>query len=612
MKFYPILLIAIFIGLVLNQNEVFAENTLLEGLKKKHPLLLIEDNTWDKLNENKKNNPMLNKILSRVEEESKIILDKKPLFYEKKGKRLLSVSRDAVKRIISLIVTYKTSDNPKTAIKYKERAETELLTVAAFPDWNPTHFLDVAEMTTAVAIGYDWLYDDLSDSTRETLKTTILEKAIKQGNDPSLPNMFWYQKEMNWNQVCFAGLAMGALVIANEEPAEAEKMLAQVHENIQFGLKPYAPDGISPEGPSYWAYGTTYQILLNESLKTALGTDWDLWNSSGFKSTGEYLLQVTGPTLKYFNYSDGDEDPDVEPAIYKIAAELKNTDLLYFQNQLLGKVLKDSDSWLSRFFPLVTIWASDFQIKSEPKIANNWSGQGPQPLAIFRSSWKSNALYLAVKGGSASLSHAHMDAGSFVLDREGVRWALDLGAQEYFSLESKNVDLWSRTQSSQRWDVFRISPLSHNTLSIGRHTHQVSGSAKIIKFKPKEASPSVDLDLSTIYSDYASNVTRRFSILNQKNILISDSLTNLKKGENIHWNLTTRANVTVKKRIVTLSESGKKLRLKLIEPTDAIWKVNRADPPPHEYDAQNPGVSLVTIDYLSKGATKTSIKVLAY
>ena len=46
--------------------------------------------------------------------------------------------------------------------KYLNRAVKEMLAVSAFSDWNPSHFLDVAEMTMAVSIGYDWLYDGLS------------------------------------------------------------------------------------------------------------------------------------------------------------------------------------------------------------------------------------------------------------------------------------------------------------------------------------------------------------------------------------------------------------------------------------------------------------------
>ena len=30
-----------------------------------------------------------------------------------------------------------------------------MLAIAQFADWNPSHFLDVAEMTMGMAIGYD-------------------------------------------------------------------------------------------------------------------------------------------------------------------------------------------------------------------------------------------------------------------------------------------------------------------------------------------------------------------------------------------------------------------------------------------------------------------------
>jgi hypothetical protein len=37
---------------------------------------------------------------------------------------------------------------------YAKRAERELLAIARFSDWHPDEFLDVAELTTAVAVGY--------------------------------------------------------------------------------------------------------------------------------------------------------------------------------------------------------------------------------------------------------------------------------------------------------------------------------------------------------------------------------------------------------------------------------------------------------------------------
>lgn len=51
------------------------------------------------------------------------------------------------------------------------------MTPISFP-WNPSHFLDVAEMTGGLAIGYDWLYDDLSPESREKIRQAIVAKGL--------------------------------------------------------------------------------------------------------------------------------------------------------------------------------------------------------------------------------------------------------------------------------------------------------------------------------------------------------------------------------------------------------------------------------------------------
>ena len=44
-----------------------------------------------------------------------------------------------------------------------------------------------------------------------------------------------------------------------------------------------------------------------------------------------------------------------------------------------------------------------------------------------------------------------MDAGSFIYERKGIRWAIDLGMQNYLSLESRGINLWDQSQEGQRW-----------------------------------------------------------------------------------------------------------------------------------------------------------------
>ena len=123
----------------------------------------------------------------------------------------------------------------------------------------------------------------------------------------------------------------------------------------------------------------------------------------------------------------------------------------------------------NRLLPLAALWwtqTSEAETKTAPLF---WHGKGSNPLVVFRSAWdEGRAAFLAAKGGSASESHGHMDAGSFVYEVNGVRWACDLGMQDYLSLESVGVDLWNKTQNGQRWDVFRLGPFSHNTLTIKR------------------------------------------------------------------------------------------------------------------------------------------------
>ena len=98
----------------------------------------------------------------------------------------------------------------------------------------------------------------------------------------------------------------------------------------------------------------------------------------------------------------------------------------------------------------------------------------------MRSSWSdSSAIYVGLKAGSPSVNHAHMDVGSFIMEADGVRWAMDFGMQNYESLESNGVDLWNSKQDSQRWQVFRYNNFVHNTLTVNNSLQRVAGQATI-------------------------------------------------------------------------------------------------------------------------------------
>ena len=110
--------------------------------------------------------PSLLKVHERILKESDEILIQQMAERVMEGKRLLGVSRLALKRIFYLSYAYRMTKEEK----YAYRATQEMLSVSRFPDWNPSHFLDVGEMVLALSIGYDWLYEYLEPEIRSIVR----------------------------------------------------------------------------------------------------------------------------------------------------------------------------------------------------------------------------------------------------------------------------------------------------------------------------------------------------------------------------------------------------------------------------------------------------------
>jgi hypothetical protein len=139
----------------------------------------------------------------------------------------------------------------------------------------------VAEMTMAAAIGYDWLFNDLSTSSKEIIREAILTKGIEPSYDKKYN---WFLKAShNWNQVCNAGMTFGALAVYEDAPELAQKTIERAVETIKLPMKDYQPSGAYPEGDSYWTYGTSFNVLFLNAIEKVYDTDFGLTNTPGFR-----------------------------------------------------------------------------------------------------------------------------------------------------------------------------------------------------------------------------------------------------------------------------------------------------------------------------------------
>jgi len=131
------------------QDEKVVDITRLPG----HPRILLLQDEEQIIRATVSKDPVWSRMHDAIVGEATKIIDLPVLERIQIGRRLLDKSRECIRRVFYLSYAYRMTGDEK----FLKRAEREMLTVAAFKDWNPTHSLDVAEMTMGMAIGYDCL-----------------------------------------------------------------------------------------------------------------------------------------------------------------------------------------------------------------------------------------------------------------------------------------------------------------------------------------------------------------------------------------------------------------------------------------------------------------------
>lgn len=594
---------ALFVCIQLN---ALAQINTIDSLKpvQPHPRILLFQGEESTINTTIQKDTVWRNVHQTILQEADRLITIEPIKRIQIGRRLLDKSREAIRRLFFLSYAYRTT----TDEKYLQRAEKELLTIAAFSDWNPSHFLDVAEMTLAVAIGYDWLYNQLSPTSREIIREAILKKGL----EPSLNSKYnsWLKAEHNWNQVCNAGMSYGAMAIYESEPVLARKIINRALGSIVLPMNDYGPDGVYPEGYGYWGYGTSFNVLFISAVEKLFGTDFGLNAMPGFLKTAGFLEGMTGPSGKPFNYSDAGGNGGFHPAMFWLSKKINDPSVLWEEKRYL---IKNNPQALvdDRLLPAALLWNGGVTMDQiTPPASTFWTGNGKNPLALMRTSWiDSNALYVAMKGGSVSINHAHMDVGSFIMEADGVRWAMDFGMQDYESLESKGIQLFGRTQDAQRWTVFRLTNLVHNTLAVNNQHQLVTGSAPITKSGSNPEFMFAVTDLSQIYNTQVAKSVRGIAIVGQNHVVVRDEIQTLDTATTIRWTMLTPASAKiVGKNQIELTKDGKTLLLKVKAKGKIAMKTWSTDPP-HDYDAPNPGTTLVGFEITLRANSKTALSV---
>jgi hypothetical protein len=551
----------------------------LHQLRAAHPRLILLDSDLDRLKALIRDNPLAHRIYLDLEKESDRLLTAPVSEYKLVGPRLRAQTRRVLDRVSTLAMMHRlTLREP-----YQKRAVTELRAASNFRDWNPAIFVDTAELTHAFALGYDWLYNSLSPDDRAWIRDAIVSKALD-------PVALIYQRENGWprdhfnaNMICNAGMGLGALSIAGDASDQATNdkcgaVLRNVFESIPHGLATYGVEGSWPEGMAYWESVTKYACAFFSALQTALGNDYGLSAFHGVDRAGRFRIHMTGPTGKVFNFADSPDDIGVSPEMFWMAKRFSMPPYSWSEQRALDRGTHP-DAWDLAWF--------DPNARAPQQQAPAWSLDAifrGVDISCFRSAWDDpNALYLAVKGGDNKDPHAHLDLGSFVLDAGGVRWAADLGADDY--------DLPGYF-GRQRWSYYRTRTESHNTLLIDDQNQDLRAEARITR---QEFAPDfswVQIDLSRANAGKVKQWTRRFALAQRQAVLIGDSVRSDQPVEVI-WGMMTDAEIVVSGQTATLKKNGWILAAEIRSPRHAVFdKAPLRSAPPQ---AQNPNFNKLIV-----------------
>jgi len=588
------------------------------GVDESHPRLFLRQGEEKALLRNIKTDKIWSAMYDAILEECDTICGLPPQERVMTGPRMHGASCEVLRRVLFLSFAWRTTHNER----YAHRAEAEMLHVAAFVDWHPSHFLDVAELAAAFGIGYDWLYDYLPQSSKQIIVKAIKEKALDPSDDDKLNAVFTTResRKCNWGQVCNGGLTLAAIATLSENREQSSRIIGRSSMIMMDSmLAGYPPHGCFREGFGYWAFGTQYNILFIDAMERFFGPDSVKRHKEvpGFIESGYYSQQLITPSLRTFGYSDNSTRIYLEPAVMWFNKVSPSPEMFYRQKALF-ELFDQTHSYVktikNRLIPFMLIWGAGTGSSPTAHIADAqlprkcfYLGKGDNDICVMRSGWGTDDAYLGFKAGRANNPHGHMDVGSFYYELDGVRWSIDLGSDDYAGVETHGLKLFDMQQQSDRWlRLTRYNNFAHSTTWPEGEYQQVDANCTIAG---TETTMQVTTELSALYPDKVRRLERSLS-LQGRSMLVEDKVEAANEDVTMVWNMTTEAQALTRSgnTLTLTAENGKRLLLEVECHSDFTAELVEATPV-NSFENPITGVSFLRLRYKVAAGAKGHVRV---
>ncbi len=329
--------------------------------------------------------------------------------------------------------------------RYAEKLRQALIHYGTFSRWAgdakrdpPWHSeLNTARFCFGYAVGYDCIYDFLSEADRKT----IAQSMVRLGIAPTLDDWVLGEKRIhaldsmghNWWSVCVSMAGLAALSLVGDEP-QAQEWVDRVSDSflewfyysgniLQNKSTNFDSEGAFYESANYADYALSEYLLFRLAYSNA---------QPGSKPPDIALLEKAGDFFIHTCYPGSDSTLSVNFGDSSLRAHGARTLRLLVAN---GYDADEYRWYVSRTDPglgdpIALVCCQSQGEASIPSDLPRSASYCDIGWAVMRSSWDDDATMLAVKSGFA-WNHAHPDAGSFILFHAGKPLIIDSGNCSY-------------------------------------------------------------------------------------------------------------------------------------------------------------------------------------
>ena len=312
----------------------------------------------------------------------------------------------------------------------------------------------------ALAWGYDWLHQDLSEDERAIVRTALLERT-RDIAEHAILNAKIHLFPYDSHAVRSVSLVIVPACIALLGDDENDDARDWLNYSIEFLSTVYSPwgdsDGGWAEGTHYWMMGIAYLIDSANRLKSYIGLD--LYKRPFFQNTGDFPLFCKAPNTRRATMGDDSTMGDLPCVktglnLRQFAGATGNGAYQWYCDENLRTnpgtemAFYNWGWWDTNFDELV--FQTDFPVvEATPPVSGlrHFKGIGWVGVQHAMDDPDSHIHFVFKSSQFGSISHSHGDQNSFCMSAFGEDMAIQSG--HYVAFNSSMHRTWRRQTRSK-------------------------------------------------------------------------------------------------------------------------------------------------------------------